>query len=79
MANEPTIGDWYQEPESGDTFEVIGIGADGAIHANYLDLGDRRLDQEEWRRISPVRVQAPQTGPRDNARAPSAPPPRERG
>lgn len=72
----PIIGKWYQEPRSGEAFEVLGVNEDrDLIEVRYLDRGRRTLDRETWESLDAVRVQGPESGPTDTARSPSAPPP----
>jgi hypothetical protein len=74
--DKPSIGNWYQGRASGDVFEVTGVNSDEErVELRYLDRRQETLDFDSWRSLDPVQVEAPNSGPTDNARAPSAPSP----
>lgn len=75
-ADRPIIGKWYQEPESGEAFEVLAVNEEqGVVDVRYLERGRRRLELDNWQTLHPVRVAGPGRGPTDTAGSPSAPPP----
>lgn len=74
--DRPFIGKWYQDAESGEAFEVLGVDEDASrVEVRYLNQGRRMLDFDAWQAIDPVRVKGPEQTPTDTARSPSAPPP----
>jgi hypothetical protein len=74
---QPIIGKWYQEPQSGETFEVLSVNEDAdTVEVRYLGRGRRMLKRDTWETLNPVNVKGPQEGPTDTMRSPSAPPPR---
>ncbi len=46
---EPTIGQWYEDLENDETFQVIRVDEDGEIiEIQHLDGDTEELDVEEW-------------------------------
>ena len=46
---EPTVGQWYEDLENDETFQVIRVDEDGEIiEIQHLDGDTEELDVEEW-------------------------------
>ncbi|MDE1922933.1 MAG: hypothetical protein KGL92_04700 [Gammaproteobacteria bacterium] len=46
---EPTVGQWYEDLENEETFQVLKVDEDGEIiEIQHLDGDTEELDVEEW-------------------------------
>ncbi|MDE2305527.1 MAG: hypothetical protein KGL34_08205 [Gammaproteobacteria bacterium] len=46
---EPTVGQWYEDLENDETFQVIRVDEDGEIiEIQHLDGDTEELDVDEW-------------------------------
>ncbi|MGQ0592036.1 MAG: DUF6763 family protein [Gammaproteobacteria bacterium] len=46
---EPSVGNWYQYPEDGESFEVLEVDEDrGVVEIQYADGERDEIDLEEW-------------------------------
>lgn len=57
----PEIGGWYEEMETGDTFEVVAIDESAAtIEIQYVDGELSELDFESWLQMALIPAEAPE-------------------
>jgi hypothetical protein len=54
-----TIGQWYEEHESGDQFKVITLD-EGAVEVQYLDGDVGGFEADEWKQLALMRIAAPE-------------------
>lgn len=46
---EPTVGQWYEDLENDETFQVLRVDEDGeVIEVQHLDGDTEELDVEDW-------------------------------
>lgn len=57
----PDIGDWYEDIDSGDLFEVVAIDeAHGTVEIQYLDGTVGELEQAHWSSLPIVSAEPPE-------------------
>jgi len=57
----PTIGDWYQNTDSGAIFEIVAVDEDDeTIELQHLDGEVEEYDFEQWQEMGITRVSAPE-------------------
>jgi hypothetical protein len=65
----PQVGDWYQNRELGERFQVVSVDSDsGAVQIQSFDGALDSMEREEWEQMPLVTAAPPEdwTGPLDD-------------
>jgi hypothetical protein len=65
----PQVGDWYQNQDKGEPFQVVSVdAASSTVQIQSFDGELDSIDMEDWGQIPLVRAAAPEdwTGPVDD-------------
>lgn len=59
--SDPIAGNWYQDPDTGEKFEVVAVDEDaGTVEIRYVDGGSDELDLDTWYAQGPEPIDAPE-------------------
>jgi hypothetical protein len=57
----PQVGDWYQNPDKGEPFQVVSVDAtSGTVQIQSFDGELDSLEMEDWEQIPLVTAAAPE-------------------
>ena len=65
----PQVGDWYQNQDKGEPFQVVSVdAASGTVQTQSFDGELDSIDMDDWEQIPLVTAAAPEdwTGPLDD-------------
>jgi hypothetical protein len=65
----PEVGDWYQNQDEGELFQVVSVdAASGTVQTQSFDGELDSIDMEDWEQMPLVAAAAPEdwTGPLDD-------------
>ena len=65
----PQVGDWYQNQDKGEPFQVVSVDADsGTVQTQSFDGELDSIEMEDWEQIPLVTAAPPEdwTGPLDD-------------
>lgn len=65
----PQVGDWYQNEDKGEPFQVVSVdAASGTVQTQSFDGELDSIDMEDWEEMPLVTAAAPEdwTGPLDD-------------
>ncbi len=58
---DPIAGNWYQDPDTGDKFEVVAVDEDtGTVEIRYVDGGGDEIDLDAWYAQGPEPIDVPE-------------------
>lgn len=66
--SEPIVGNWYQDLDRGDKFEVVALDEDnGTVEIQYSDGDLDEIDLDAWHEMTLKSIESPEdwTGPMD--------------